>query len=271
MSRRFFAFGCSYTRYAFPTWADYIGVTFPEYYNYGCGGASNTYIMNKLVEADNLLKFNKNDLVMVMVTGIGRFSFAPKTETGDFTWKTPGDLYENYAATKDPVLKSFVDNMYCDNWALYSSWIALKTIKAFLTAKNVPHKILMSMDNRNYLYQDGSKWGRGDKITLTHLCKEMYATLDVKESLDEWMEKKKFPRSEFVKWSDTDSVDGHPTMQMHYNFLNEKFPEYITEKTKRFYQEAIDTFTNASQHQQGQKYTNELLFRYVKTEQPRLI
>jgi hypothetical protein len=35
---RFFAFGCSYTRYAYATWADYIGVNFDEYYNYGCGG-----------------------------------------------------------------------------------------------------------------------------------------------------------------------------------------------------------------------------------------
>ena len=30
---RFFAFGCSYTNWPHPTWADFIGINFEEYYN----------------------------------------------------------------------------------------------------------------------------------------------------------------------------------------------------------------------------------------------
>lgn len=41
--KRFFAFGCSYTSYHWPTWADYVGMSpeFDEAYNFGmAGGAS---------------------------------------------------------------------------------------------------------------------------------------------------------------------------------------------------------------------------------------
>ena len=34
IKKRFFAFGCSYTHWNLnPTWADFIGINFEEYYN----------------------------------------------------------------------------------------------------------------------------------------------------------------------------------------------------------------------------------------------
>ena len=46
---RFFAFGCSYTNWIHnPTWADFIGINYNKYYNFGRPGASNTYIMQKI-------------------------------------------------------------------------------------------------------------------------------------------------------------------------------------------------------------------------------
>lgn len=272
MSKRFFAFGCSYTRYAFATWADYIGVNFDEYYNYGRGGASNTYIMNKFIEANEYFKFNSNDCVMIMVSGIGRFSYAPKASDCSLEWNTPGDLYENYRATKSPILKPFIENMYSEDWAVYSSWIAIKAIKAILTANNVPHKFLMAIDNRNYLDIDGSKWGRHHPITLNKLTKEIYDLLDVKESLDEWMEKKNFDDKDYTCWKlENNRIDTHPTQRMHYDFVSETFPEFITSKSLDFFNEATQTFKSTTQHEQGSTFANELLFRYEKSYQVKLI
>jgi hypothetical protein len=72
MSRRFFAFGCSYTSYFFPTWADLVGSNFDEYYNYGRPGASNRYIFSAVTEANIIHKFTKDDVIFIQWSGIER-------------------------------------------------------------------------------------------------------------------------------------------------------------------------------------------------------
>lgn len=65
--KRIFAFGCSFTAYRWPTWADIIAVEAKtEYYNYGLAGLGNLGIMCKIIEANARYKFNEDDLVMVM-------------------------------------------------------------------------------------------------------------------------------------------------------------------------------------------------------------
>jgi len=70
--KRFFAFGCSFTAYGWPTWADILGKEFDYYENWGCPGAGNFYIFNSVVEC--LIKNNlgPTDTVIVMWTNIYR-------------------------------------------------------------------------------------------------------------------------------------------------------------------------------------------------------
>jgi len=49
--KRFFAFGCSFTQYHWPTWANIISKEFKESYNYGQVGAGNFFIYQSLMEA----------------------------------------------------------------------------------------------------------------------------------------------------------------------------------------------------------------------------
>lgn len=70
--KRFFAFGCSFTYYRWPTWADIIGAEVPMYENWGKGAAGNHFIFNSLVEANNKYRFNKDDLVIVCWTSVLR-------------------------------------------------------------------------------------------------------------------------------------------------------------------------------------------------------
>lgn len=65
---RFFSFGCSFTNYKWPTWADIIGHDVPIYQNWGREGAGNHFIFNSIVEANAKDKFTHNDLVIVMWT-----------------------------------------------------------------------------------------------------------------------------------------------------------------------------------------------------------
>lgn len=63
--KRFFAFGCSFTNYKWPTWADIIGKDIEVYMNWGKQGAGNYFIFNSVMEADARYNFTKDDLVII--------------------------------------------------------------------------------------------------------------------------------------------------------------------------------------------------------------
>ncbi len=71
--KRFFAFGCSFTDYRWPTWADILGKEFPgAYFNFGGAGSSNPMIARSVSEADVICKFRETDLVIIMWTDVCR-------------------------------------------------------------------------------------------------------------------------------------------------------------------------------------------------------
>jgi hypothetical protein len=63
---RIFCFGCSWTNYRWPTWADIAryGSDVPVY-NWGLRGIGNVGILHRMVEADLKHKFTDKDLIMV--------------------------------------------------------------------------------------------------------------------------------------------------------------------------------------------------------------
>lgn len=88
--KRFFAFGCSFTKYRWPTWADIISLEIPKSYNYGRCGAGNRYIVEMIYEADYIHKFNNDDLIIVMFTNVHREDRFIDSMGG---WQTPGNMY----------------------------------------------------------------------------------------------------------------------------------------------------------------------------------
>jgi hypothetical protein len=102
---RFFAFGCSYTSYTLPTWADIVAAEIPdaEYYNFGQGGSGNLLINNRIAQANLKYNFNETDLVIVMFTAICR-----EDRYIDGAWQTHGNIYN-----QEYYDNSFVKK-YCD-------------------------------------------------------------------------------------------------------------------------------------------------------------
>ena len=91
MYDRFFAFGCSFTLYKWPTWADYLhaGNIAAQYQNWALPGGSNDFIFHSLTECDALNKINKNDLVVIMWSQPHRIADYSH-ESG---WDMPGNAY----------------------------------------------------------------------------------------------------------------------------------------------------------------------------------
>jgi hypothetical protein len=72
MPNRLFTFGCSFTNYHWPTYADILAKQFDSYSNWGESGAGNFFIFNSLIEAIKREKINKDDTVCIMWSSIAR-------------------------------------------------------------------------------------------------------------------------------------------------------------------------------------------------------
>lgn len=104
--KRFFTFGCSYTGYMWPTWADIVSKELPnaEFYNFGLSGAGNTLISYRIAETNNRYKFTDTDLVMVLFTSYTR----EDRWVTDSGWLTGGNIFNN-RIYPEPWVREFAD------------------------------------------------------------------------------------------------------------------------------------------------------------------
>ena len=71
--KRFFAFGCSFTSYHWPTWADILGHHFgKEYHNFVAPGCCSDFIFRSVIEANQIYNFQSSDLIIIQWTEILR-------------------------------------------------------------------------------------------------------------------------------------------------------------------------------------------------------
>lgn len=90
--KRIFAFGCSFTSYIWPTWADLIALQHPDklYYNLGIAGLGNLGISCRIVEASKRYQFTDDDLIMVMWT-----TFSREDRWLNGNWYVQGNVYNS--------------------------------------------------------------------------------------------------------------------------------------------------------------------------------
>jgi hypothetical protein len=242
MKRRFFAFGCSYTYWEHQTWADFVGVNFEYYHNMGIAGSCNTYMMHRLLETDMSHKFNpETDIVIIGLTGFGRFTFLEQDpNTMHYEWKTNGDiLFKN--PDHPEKAKWIANNLYSFRWAAHNSWVAVKTMKNFLTSKNIEHRIFMALDNSHYikeaeLLELEPKYGV-QPFRLEVKIREIFDTLDFTETIEDYRA---------IRIRDTNPEETllhHPIKEVHYGFAKRHFNDLLTEKSDELLNKNDKTFT----------------------------
>lgn len=87
--QRLFSFGCSFTSYRWPTWADIAGKNFDVFENWGQGGGGNAFIFYSLCEAIKRNSIGPSDTVAIMWTSISR----EDRWTEKHGWLTLGSIY----------------------------------------------------------------------------------------------------------------------------------------------------------------------------------
>jgi hypothetical protein len=88
---RVFTFGCSWTRYIWPSWADIIKYTdqAPTVYNWGKPGIGNVGIFYRMIECDLKNKFTENDLIIV------QWSAWTREDRFSDQWETYGNVFNS--------------------------------------------------------------------------------------------------------------------------------------------------------------------------------
>mgnify|MGYP003630184680 CR=1 FL=1 len=106
--KRLFAFGCSFTNYYWPTWADVIAHDMPgaHYTNTGKAGAGNTYILAQLSQAMQYYNIGEDDLVCIMWTSFYRQDSYRKGK-----WNVPGNIYSQDLIPHDVVTQHLDDTV----------------------------------------------------------------------------------------------------------------------------------------------------------------
>lgn len=245
--KRFFAFGCSFTTYIWPTWADVISKEIPQSYIYAKIGAGNQYIYQAIVEAIKTHNISKDDLVMVMFSNVTREDRYTKREG----WVTPGNLFY-----QDVYNKSFLERFFCEKGYLMRDLALIEGVGRILQSTHARYE-LMSIVPINSYSSDNIRMSGVDNVldlyndTIRTLHPSVFETV----FNNDWNSRINRPKYD-VPWQSSIYVDNHPTPLEHVEYITETFPgtifkksslEYATECTSKLvlcksHSEIIQTF-----------------------------
>jgi len=238
MYKRFFAFGCSVTDFPWTTWADIVAaaVQCKEYYNFGFGGCSNSLILSRVMEADQLYNFTSEDLVIVQWTSVNRESRYLNDK-----WYGVGNIYisgkysdefiEKYTSTTDFFLKSVV---------------AIKAVQGLLNGKNVAnyHISTVPITEQESGFSDLVKLTDPKTVLLAQTFKSILEK--IRPSMYEviypngWHNTKPRPLCKIIGKKEP-LADTHPTPMESYNYIEHVLPELkLTSEIKSVVQAQTD-------------------------------
>ncbi len=207
---RFFSFGCSFTKYKWPTWADIIAYDLNcTYYNFGKSGAGNMYISNIIAQADNFFQFNKHDLVVICWTNV----FREDRYTSKQEWILPGNLstqqiYDRKFVRKYNSIEHCLLRDYAQIYFVYQL-LKSKTNLQFLCMIN-PFDIFDQFDNTIVVNKKLDVLKNTYSSIIDIMPKDYYAYL--------WnnnLENKKADCKKIHKYFD----DCHPTPNEHLKYI----------------------------------------------------
>lgn len=248
--KRFFAFGCSFTNYIWPTWADIIGQDIEVYQNWGLPGAGNHYIFNSIMECDTRHHFNQHDLVIVMWSAIERedrysnnkwltaVSIDDKKELYGNQWvKHYGEDYRGSLVRDMAFVKSSQELLTLRNcdWANFSMYSICKIDEKKIIKDGYSYEKDLDTFVQRYLKlnrdlcdgKDFSEVYAADPDILT-LYKDVYS--NIKYSVLDVVRNGYY----LIKENKVNFGDGHPTPMEHLAYLNKVLPNNLSAKSIQF-------------------------------------
>lgn len=228
--KRAFFFGCSFTDYYWPTWADIISWEIPNSFKYAKCGAGNFYIYQAVIEAAVTHNIGKDDLVMVMFSNVTREDRYTRAEG----WITPGNLF--YQDTYD---EKFMKKFFCERGYLMRDLTLIEGIDRILKETEADYS-LMSMINLDSYDSSERPITHVEDVLLMYkdtLAKVKPSVFEVVFNKD-WNNNSERPKYN-CHWSPSLYTDNHPTPKEHLEYLEKTFPSTtFSEHTSKLVRES---------------------------------
>lgn len=208
---RLFTFGCSFTNYCWPTWANILGQQANHYENWGRPGGGNQFIFNSLTECVVRNNINETDTVIIMWTSISREDRYLK----DRGWVTPGSIFNQTEYDKQ-----FVSTMADPYWYLMRDLSIISATKIILQKLGCRWHFLSMLPLE---YHDDSNYSK-HHLRIPNNIKELY-----RQDLDSILPNM-YDTVFDSDWSSRKHLkplvdDNHPTPLEHLIYLNTVLPQ----------------------------------------------
>lgn len=216
--RRLFTFGCSFTQYFWPTWADILGREFDHFENWGKLGGGNQFIFNSVIECSLRNKFTSDDTVAIMWTNVTREDRYIQDK-----WETHGNVFTTYFYSPE-FLHRYFDIKGC----FVRDLAAIHATQNYLKSLGVNTIFLSMVPIKNY-----------DQYTIAELG-TVQPLFDLYKSCLDDIRSSVYEKVFNFKWRPKDQ-DMHPTPAEHLKYLEEVVPEIPISEANRLWTKALDS------------------------------
>lgn len=245
---RLFTFGCSYTSWNWPTWADLLGLDFEEHQNWGHAGLGNRAIAERVSECNIKNKFTSTDKVIVQWSSHLRYDWLNFNH--DEPWQTKGSIfsYQNEKVFDKKWIETFYDEKALFLHTLHN----IELTKGLLESTGCEFHFT-SISDINTLGTDiPHQKGHGENLRNTPQLAnafEEYSLQDYKHILkgDHWLEPlgiHAWNRPDLSWWFEEDNGDKwlelHPSPEQHLSWVHQYNQNLTVEQ-----ENLIDTTNNA--------------------------
>ena len=223
---RLFAFGCSFTNYRWPTWADILGRQYAEFQNWGQAGAGNHYIFNAVQECDQRATWTADDTVIVCWTNVMRDDRYVEGRG----WITLGNVMDTQIYTKE-----FLTDHVSERGNLIRDLAFMKATKVLLESRGVTWRFLQMCDISQSEPWDPKLMQFPDVLDLySDVLDCMLPSYIEVLGQNFWLQNKDQRRQH------SGDSDYHPMPREHLQYLDTVLPGWVKDDTVRSWAMAND-------------------------------
>jgi len=258
MKSRLFALGCSFTNYAWPSWADILGLEYDVYENWAYPGLGNRAIAERVANLHALETLTPNDTVIIQWTSHLRHDWHATDQRHDtykgVGWKTSGSIFNfiNEEIFDENWVKTFFDEhsyvMHTlNNILLTKQFLESLGVNYYMTSMGYINKM-----NSDYPSEDSKiGWHGENSTTDADIWRDIPSLKIYKDKIfdDKWL----YPIGTFA-WSHKEepykfitqkgakTIDRHPTINQHSDYVEQiiKPKLGLSQKTNSTAQKWID-------------------------------
>ena len=238
---RLFVFGCSFTMYAWPTYADFLGYEFDHYENWGFPGLGNRAIAERVAECHIKNNFTEDDTVIVQWSTHIRHDWhtfkRSSLQRGDairnteeIGWKTKGSIF-NYLNRENCYDDKWIETFWDEHSYFMHGQNNIILTQGLLESTKCTYRML-SIGDMEKLGTDMPDFPGFGETTQEQV--DVYkdkTELQVYKNIDKtnWLEtlglfawkNKKEQYTFYDPNTKKDWVEMHPSHWQHYRYLNE--------------------------------------------------